>query len=230
MFEVIRDRVWKKVSNWKNSYLSQAGKGILLKLVAQNIPTFAMSIFLLPKNLCKDMVSVIFRFWWSYSLNDNKIKQQKWQKLGMSKCRGGLGFRDLVSFNKALLAKQIWHILQNPSSLASQILSRKYFSHGDILHAVLGSNPSFLWRSLSTFIPLVKVGLVWSIGNGRSIDIWCDKWVPIHSTCLIQTPVNTLPRCSKLKTRLILNLVTEIGISSTKCFHKRNPSVSFLYP
>lgn len=32
-FEVIKEKVWDRVNNWKNFYLSQAGKEILLKAV-----------------------------------------------------------------------------------------------------------------------------------------------------------------------------------------------------
>lgn len=81
-FEVIKDKIRKKVSNWNNIYLSLVGKEILLKLVAQAIPTYAMSLFLLPKKLCKDMDVVMSRFWWSSGLNDNRIQWQKWTKLG----------------------------------------------------------------------------------------------------------------------------------------------------
>jgi len=42
--------------------------------------------------------------------------------MGRSKAAGGLGFRDLVLFNQALLAKQGWRLIQNPSSLSAQII------------------------------------------------------------------------------------------------------------
>ena len=27
-------------------------------------------------------------------------------------------------------------------------------------------------------LPVLNSGLVWPVGNGESIDIWCDKWLP----------------------------------------------------
>jgi len=50
-FKSIKDRIWKRLHDWKNKSLSQAGKEILLKAVIQTILTYNMSIFLLPVGL-----------------------------------------------------------------------------------------------------------------------------------------------------------------------------------
>lgn len=144
----------------KNTYLSQVGKEVLLKSIVQTILTYAISLFLLLKKLCKDMVGlsyvkILVDFWLSWQQNS----VAKMKKLGIPKNRGGMGFRDLVSFNKVMLAKQIWRIFQNPSSLIFQILNCKYFTHGNILHTVQGPTPSFIWRSLSTSLPLINAEL-----------------------------------------------------------------------
>lgn len=43
----------------------------------------------------------------------------------LSKDKGDLGFRDLCAFNKAMFAKQVWRIFQNPNFLVSQTLKCK---------------------------------------------------------------------------------------------------------
>ena len=44
-FSFLKDRVWKKLQGWKGKILSRAGKEILIKAVAQSIPTYIMSVF-----------------------------------------------------------------------------------------------------------------------------------------------------------------------------------------
>jgi hypothetical protein len=52
VFNYIIDRIWKKLKGWKERNLSFAGHGTLIKAVIQAIPTYVMSCFMLPKNLC----------------------------------------------------------------------------------------------------------------------------------------------------------------------------------
>ncbi|GLT61041.1 hypothetical protein SLA2020_337760 [Shorea laevis] len=61
-FHNIKDRVWKRLNDWKTKFLSQAGKEILLKAVVQAIPTYSMSVFLLPKELCRALNSMMQNF------------------------------------------------------------------------------------------------------------------------------------------------------------------------
>jgi hypothetical protein len=120
-FNNIKDRVWQRLNNWKVKFLSQVGKEILIKAVVQAIPTYSMSVFLLPMSLYKDLNRMKQKFWWEHMANDSKIHWMSWSKMGNSKATGGLGFRDLTMFNKALLAKQCWRLIQNPESLTARI-------------------------------------------------------------------------------------------------------------
>jgi hypothetical protein len=87
--------------------------------------------------------------------------------MGRSKSIGGLGFRDLTLFNKALLAKQGWRLIQDPNSMVGKIIQAKYFPNSTFLKANLGSKPSYVWRSLFNSRELLVQGMIWRVGDGK---------------------------------------------------------------
>jgi len=76
VFEGIKQRIWKKLQGYKERLLSQPGKEILLKSIAQVIPTYAMSIFKLPDTLLEKLYSLFANFWWG---STNHHKRMHWQ-------------------------------------------------------------------------------------------------------------------------------------------------------
>lgn len=158
----------------------------------QAIPIYAMSIFKLPKKLCHNIGAAMATFWWNFGNKEKSIQWRKWEKMDTHKCCGGMGFRDLFAFNKALLSKQVWRLLSNPNSMVSSLLRCKYYKNGSVLEANLGTKLSFLWRSIRSSIPLVKEGIFWSIGNGCHTKIWDNKWILKPSSFQVQAPVQIL--------------------------------------
>lgn len=148
-----------------------------------------MCLFKLPKSLCKKLNSLIRRFWWGHQYNTSRCAWQSWDKLGVSKFHGGMGFRDLEVFNNALFAKQGWRLIQFLDSLVATILREKYFRGSNFLSARFGHNPSYAWRSIVNAREVLDKGLFWRVGNGKSIRIWGDKWLSIPSSYQIQSHV-----------------------------------------
>lgn len=91
--------------------------------------------------------------------------------MGRTKSAGGLGFRNLLMFNKALLAKQCWRLIQYPHSLISQILKAKYFSNSSFLDSEIGKRPFFIWRSFMAAKDLISHCIIWRIGDETSIKV-----------------------------------------------------------
>jgi len=99
-FKSIKDRVWKRLHDWKTKFLSRVGKEILLKVMIQAIRWYNMSVFLLPTGLCMEINSMMQNFWWRHKENDSKIHWMSWKKLSFSKAKGGMGFCDLRCLTK----------------------------------------------------------------------------------------------------------------------------------
>ncbi|XP_074296913.1 putative mitochondrial protein AtMg00310 [Silene latifolia] len=177
---VIRDKLTKKLQGWKGHLFSKAGREVLIKAVAQSIPTYAMSVFKLPDNFCEELRSIVSRFWWGASNGKGKIPWIAWSKLCRPKCAGGLGFRDFHKFNLALLGKQAWRFLTDKSSLMVRVLGGKYFANGSFMAATLGTAPSFTWRGILEAREVLKLGARKRIGDGLSTLVWLDPWIPAH--------------------------------------------------
>ncbi|KAK9270863.1 hypothetical protein L1049_026449 [Liquidambar formosana] len=112
----------------------------------------------------------------------------RWDLLCYSKKDGGLGFRDFNIFNNALLAKQAWRLLTNEQSLVARLLKARYFPHCSFLSSSLGSLPSFSWRSIWGAKETLGRGVRWRIGNGKSVDIWKEKWLPTPTSFKVTSP------------------------------------------
>ena len=70
---------------------------------------------------------------------------------------GGMGFKDLVKFNEAMLAKQVWRLLTDDSSLYYRVFKAKYFSNGSVFEAKVALG-SYAWRSILKARGLIQRG------------------------------------------------------------------------
>ncbi|KAK2414453.1 hypothetical protein QL285_037042 [Trifolium repens] len=51
VFAYIKDRIWKRINSWRGRTLSRAGKEVMIKSVLQAIPSYIMSVYLLPSSI-----------------------------------------------------------------------------------------------------------------------------------------------------------------------------------
>ena len=104
-----------------------------------------------------------------------------------------MGFRDLRMFNLALLGKDGWRFMMNPNSLCAKVMKGRYFPDTDFLHASVPKSSSATWRAIVAGREALQAGLVKRVGDGSSISIWEDKWIPstIKMSPLL-CPANTM--------------------------------------
>ncbi|KAL8090281.1 hypothetical protein AgCh_039666 [Apium graveolens] len=174
----LKDGIENKIRTWERKPVSKSGQEILIKMVGQALPTYAMSVFLLPMDLIKNIEKMLTKYWWNSTQRGNrKIHWASWEKLCKHKSTGGLDFRDFRSFNLAMLGKQGWRFLSNPDSLVSRVYKARYFREGNFLVAKLGANPSFTWRSVWEAREVVSAGACWQIRSGGDVNIIGQPWL-----------------------------------------------------
>jgi hypothetical protein len=192
-----------------------------------------MSCFLLPKATCEKIEQDICKFWWGGTDNQQKIHWKAKREIFKSKLAGGLGFRDMHLFNKAMLAKQVWRLQTDPNSLLGLSLKAKYYPNTDILHAQQGRYSSYAWQSIYQSISTIKRGSCWKVGNGNSINIWEDNWVAWQNGYKVLTPRQDQINIQTVK-ELILdtptkqwnsNLIDQIFIPSEGNLIKQTPLI-----
>jgi ribonuclease HI len=177
VFNYISGRIMGFVGGWAEKTLSCAAREILVKANAQSVPTYAMSCFKLPKNLCKKITTYVSNYWWGSSVDNHKLHWQMWEQLTRAKEDGGMGFRDFSLFNDAMLGKQGWRLLTRPASLCARVLKGKYYPHSDFLRARKAKRCSNTWRSILQGRQVIQKGIIHRIGPGN-INLWQENWIP----------------------------------------------------
>jgi hypothetical protein len=177
-FKHLRERAWGKIKGLKGQGISKEGKSVLIKSVIQEVPAYAMSCFQLSKKMCKQLSSISANFWWGDTEDQKKVLWIGWPRMCRSKRRGGLGFRDYECFNQAFLAKQGWMIITNLESLCSKVLKARYFKDTDFLEARSPKRASYTWKGILHARELLQAGLIWRVGDGASITVCEDNWIP----------------------------------------------------
>ena len=139
-FQSIQEKMVKRIVLWGEG--SQGGKEVLIKAVAQALPTFLMGVFKIPDGLCEDLTKMIRNLWWGAAQGQRRTHWVSWDIMLRPKSHGGMGFRDMNLFNQALLAKQAWRLIENPQSLCAQVLKAKYYPNWFLVDTVFTGNAS----------------------------------------------------------------------------------------
>lgn len=181
IFAGLVDKIRQRSHSWTTRFLNGAGKEVLLKAVLAALPAHTMSCFKFPLSLCKQIQSILTRFWWDLTPATRKMAWVSWNTLTLPKSAGGLGFREIEQFNDALLAKAAWRILKFPQSLLSRILLGKYCLSSTFLEAAHPSAGSHGWRGIIIGRDVLLKSLGWIVGSGSKISVWNDPWLSLNT-------------------------------------------------
>ena len=150
--------------------------------------------------MIKDLEVLTCKFWWGYGDGSRKVHWVHWKKLCQDKDMGGMGFKEIEKFNDALLAKQVWRMINNPNSLCHRIFKARFFPTCSILEAKDSNTGSYAWKSILSARDVIQKRMVWCIRNGQNVQIKEDRWLPSSPRSPIISPLPIVAAETKVQT------------------------------
>ncbi|KAL3825541.1 hypothetical protein ACJIZ3_021570 [Penstemon smallii] len=189
-FNDIIVKLQQKLNGWRSKNLSHAGRGILVKAVAQALPMYPMSTFLIPKTICDTLDKIMRKFWWGENSNGNSLMLKTWTSICLPKALGGLGFRKSEDFNRALVSKLTWKMANNENCLWTKVMEAKYLKGKNFFDVEKApNNASWIWRDIFNCKDIILKGICTSINVESSVQIWKIPWIPsLPGTILTPKP------------------------------------------
>ncbi|GAV67837.1 zf-RVT domain-containing protein, partial [Cephalotus follicularis] len=166
------ERLTARASSWISTLLSFAGRLQLVKATLVSMQVYWCSAFLLPSSIAKECDRILRKFLWG----EQGRGKVKWTEVCKPMAEGGLGIKDLKTWNRALFLKQIWDIVINQSLWARWchvylIKQSNFWSLPTIgLH-------SWSWRQILLLRPVAKEHLIYKCGRGDKFSLWFDPWM-----------------------------------------------------
>jgi hypothetical protein len=68
--------------------------------------------------------------------------------------------------------------MTSPHTLCAQALKGRYYLENDFLQAVAPQNTSATWRAIVAGREALQLRMIKRVGDGSSVAIWHDKWIP----------------------------------------------------
>ncbi|KAL6343049.1 hypothetical protein AAG906_017861 [Vitis piasezkii] len=178
VWDAVEERFRKRLSLWKRQYLSKGGRLTLLKSTLSSLPTYFLSLFVIPKKVCARLEKIQRDFLWGGGALENKPHLVSWKAICATKKEGGLGIRSLSTFNKALLGKWLWRLANENESLWKQIISSKYDLQegGWCSKGVRDRYGVGIWKAIRNGWENFRSHSCFIIGDGTRVKFWKDLW------------------------------------------------------
>jgi hypothetical protein len=166
------------VAGWKWMYLSKGGRLTLIKSTLSNIPTYYLSLFQIPMRVAKRIEKLQRDFLWGGVGDEFKFHLVNCSKVCMTMEAGGLGVRNLIQFNWALLGKWLWRFANEGTAWWRKLVEAKYdvMRGGWCSKEVGGPYEVGVWRWFQRAWDCFKQDVRFEVGNRSRVLFWQDVW------------------------------------------------------
>ncbi|XP_071694395.1 uncharacterized protein [Rutidosis leptorrhynchoides] len=185
------DRLKRKIDDWKNKYLSFAGRVQLITSVLSSMQVYWSSVFMLSDSVIKEMEKIMRGFLWCQGEMKQGKAKVKWSTVYLPKSEGGLGIKSLKTWNIALMVYHIWNIITCKQTLWVKWIHTYRLQNHNFWVVDNVASGSWVWRKILSIRQLVRHLIVHVVGNGSNTSAWFDSWTDFGPLAQIQVPNTT---------------------------------------
>jgi hypothetical protein len=118
-------KIERRLASWNMMYLSKGGRVTLIKSTLSNLPMYFLSLFPIPSSVASRIEKLHRDFLWGGLGEDFKYHLVSWSTVCSPISEGGLGIRNLRTFNKAVLEKLLWRYEHEREALWRSVVDAK---------------------------------------------------------------------------------------------------------
>lgn len=125
-FHCLTYRANRVVASWNRTKMSYDGKQVLINSVMLSIPKYFLSFSVVPDSIIDNISKKARNFLWSNCGNRKGIHSIPWDYITQDKSDGGLGIHNLRNVKTALMAKNVFYLLNGDEKYWVGIWALKY--------------------------------------------------------------------------------------------------------
>lgn len=170
-------KICNKFEHWSSKIISQAGRGQLIKSVIFGIQNHWSGHLFLPKLILKRIQGYMARFLWCGRIRGPCHFKVAWKTCCLRKDEGGLGFKELLSWNDSAVLLQLWRIITNKDdSLWIRWVHRVLLTRSAFWTTNVPSKCSWGLRKILNARHEAKQFITYRVGEGSTFLLWHDLW------------------------------------------------------
>ena len=136
-------KVRNRILNWKSKFLSFGGRKQLIISVLQSFKLYWMAVYVFPSSVVHQLESLFRDFLWAHGDSSKGWCRIVWFLVCRPKEMGGIGFKRLSVWNRALISKYIWDLAYPKSSLWVRWVRHHYLQDTNLW--VVHPTSKWLW-------------------------------------------------------------------------------------
>ncbi|VFQ75853.1 unnamed protein product [Cuscuta campestris] len=142
------EKITSRITSWATKHLSYAGRSRLINSVLFGIINFWCRIFIIPGRVMKKVQALCRNYLWGAAEKYKRVPLVNWEDTCKPKGSGGLGFRNVNVWNKALVMKLNWDIANKKDNLWVRWIHSRYIKGTNFWDYTPKQDTCYYWRRM----------------------------------------------------------------------------------